>query len=84
VSPTPDHPTILGLDPSAGASPWAWALLDDARALVGAGGVAGRGEAVALALHLRPALVAVAQRESACFARRGSGVRIPSAPPPEA
>jgi predicted nuclease with RNAse H fold len=59
VSPTPDRPTILGLDPSAGASPWAWALLDDARALVGAGGVAGRGEAVALALHLRPALVAV-------------------------
>ncbi|GBD11643.1 hypothetical protein HRbin23_01314 [bacterium HR23] len=48
----------LGLDPAT-RSPWAWAILGDDRALLDAGRVGGRQDALALALRLRPVVVAV-------------------------
>lgn len=51
---------FLGIDPSNGSvRPWAWAVLDAHRTLVDAGCTAGRAGAWALAVRLRPAVVAV-------------------------
>lgn len=52
------RPTVLGLDP-ASQRPWTCALLDTAPALLRIGSVAGPGEALALALALRPDVVAI-------------------------